>query len=84
MNKTLRSKRLDITDYNVRLWGDTCFIENRYNLDIILQRDNNNNLLCFGLQTNLSNEDKEEKVIRMCEEIENKIRELDQYLKEGE
>lgn len=84
MNKVLRSKRLGIIDYNIRLWGNTCFIENRYNLDIILQRDNENNLMCFGLQTNLNNDDKEEKIIKICEEIENKIRELNQYLKEGE
>ena len=84
MNKLLKNKKLDIIDYTIRLWGSTCFIENRYNLDIILQRDNENNLICFGLQTNLQNDDKEEKVIKICEEIENKIRELDQYLKEGE
>ena len=59
-------------------------LRSKYNLDIILQRDNENNLMCFGLQTNLNNDDNEEKIIKICEEIENKIRELNQYLKEGE
>lgn len=81
MNKELRKHKFDITDYNIRLWNNTCFITQHYSLDCILERTNDNKLFCFGLQTNLMNNSKDEKVLRLCQEIEIKIRELDEYLK---
>lgn len=82
MNKKLRAHKFDITDYKIRLWNSTCFIESRF-LDCILERSDDNELFCFGLQTNLFNDDKDEKVLKICKEIENKIRELDSYLQQG-
>ena len=81
MNKELKKHKFDITDYHIRLWNSSCFIESRYGLTCILERSINDELFCFGLQTNLMNDSKEEKVLRLCKEIEQKIRELDDYLK---
>lgn len=83
MNKELRKHRFDITDYNIRLWGSTCFIERRFDLDCILERSKDNELFCFGLQTNLHNDGKDEKVLKLCLEIEEKVRELHNYLEEN-
>lgn len=81
MNKELKKHRFDITDYHIRLWSNTCFISQHYSLDCVLERSNDNELFCFGLQSNLMDDSKDEKVLKLCKEIEYKVRELDYYLK---
>ena len=82
MNKELKKHRFDITDYRIRMWGSTCFIE-RHDLTCILERTKDDERFCFGLQTNLHHDGKEEKVLKICLEIEEKMRELHNYLEEN-
>lgn len=77
MNKELRKLRNPIKDYDIRLWGDDCFIKGR-NIFCCLDMYENE-LLGFGLQTNLD-DNREEKVLKLCLEVRNALKELDDYL----
>lgn len=81
MNKELKKKKFDIIDYRIRIWNGTFFIGNESSLDCILERTTDGELICFGIQTNLMNDGKDEKVIKLCMEVETKMKELDDYLK---
>jgi len=77
MNKILKKIRQDINDYDIRIWGEDVFIHGR---DIFCCLDiYENELLGFGLQTNLD-ENREEKVLKLCLDVANSLKKLQEYL----
>lgn len=65
----------EFTDYNIRIWGDTTFIEGE-KIDYIY--DSKFNMI--GIQHCGLDNNQEKKVVKMLKEISSKIRELDEYL----
>lgn len=79
MRKELREIRSEIKDYDIRLWGDDIIITGKgifCCLDMF-----EDELIGFGLQTNFD-DNKEEKVLKLCLDVRNALKELDDYLEE--
>lgn len=79
MNKTLKKIRNDITDYDIRIWGESVIIHDHKKIFCCLEMYDDE-LICFGLQTNLD-DNREEKVLKLCLEVANSLKELDKYLR---
>ena len=77
MNKILKKIRFDIRDYDIRLWDDDCSIKGK-NIYCVLSMYKDE-LMGFGLQTNLD-DNREEKVLKLCLNVRNALKELDEYL----
>lgn len=77
MNKRLKEIRENISDYDIRIWGEDVIIHGKSIfccLDIF-----EDELISFGLQTNLD-ENREEKVLKLCLDVSKAIKELEKYL----
>lgn len=81
MNKVLKQIRKPIKDYDIKIWGDDCFIHGKGIFCCLNMYENE--LLGFGLQTNLD-DNKEEKVLKLCLEVRTALKELDDYLKDSD
>lgn len=79
MNKTLKEIRKDITDYDIRIWGESVLIHGHQKIFCCLDMYGDE-LTCFGLQTNLD-DNREEKVLKLCLDVANSLKELDKYLR---
>lgn len=78
MNKVLKKIRQDISDYDIRLWGDDCIIKGRRIYCCLDMHDDE--LIAFGLQT-IYDDSREEKILRLCLEVRNSLKKLNDYLK---
>ena len=79
MRKELRDIRDNITDYDIRIWGEDVIIHDHKKIFCALSMYEDE--LChFGLQTNLD-DSREEKVLKLCLEVAHSLKELDKYLK---
>lgn len=78
MNKALKKIRQDISDYDIRLWGDDCIIHSKRIFCCLDMYEDE--LIGFGLQTNFD-DNKEEKILKLCLDIRNSLKKLDDYLK---
>ena len=78
MNKTLKKIRKDIKDYDIRLWGEDCIIHGESIFCCLDMYEDE--LIRFGLQTNLD-DNREEKILKLCLSIRKSLKELDDYLK---
>ncbi len=78
MNKLLREIREEINDYDIRVWGEDIIIKSKDIFCALSMYEDE--LMSFGLQTNLD-ENKEEKVLKLCLDVAYSLKELDKYLK---
>ena len=81
MKKILKQIRKPINDYDIRIWGDDCLIHGKGIFCCLDMYENE--LLGFGLQTNLD-DNREEKVLELCLEVRSALKELDDYLKDSD
>lgn len=78
MRKELKDIRHNISDYDIRIWGDDVIIHDHKKIFCALSM-HEEELLGFGLQTNLD-DNREEKVLKLCLNIASAIKELNEYL----
>lgn len=71
-------KKEDITDYQIRIWGSTTFVNNHKNIDYVVDSE----LGRLGIQHCYLDSNQEKKAIELADNIVKAIRELDTYLKE--
>lgn len=80
MKKELREIRSKISDYDIRLWGDDIIIKgNKIFCCLDMFEDE---LIGFGLQT-VFDDNKEEKILKLCLDVRNSLKELNDYLNEN-
>lgn len=79
MRKELKDIRHNIDDYDIRIWGDDVIIHDHKNIFCALSMCEDE-LIGFGLQTNLD-DNREEKVLRLCLDVAHSLKELNNYLK---
>lgn len=69
-------ERFDFTDYDIRIWGSTTFITNRYKIDYAIDKE----LGRLGIQDCNLDCNQKKKAIELCDKVVEAIRNLDEYL----